>query len=101
MRLLLTNESLSFLNNFCYSNPGAQIFLVQDLAIHRKLVPVAVKLCSQLLIDVKRSLMVTITNLLSFLTTLTADCPAAVKVVRKLSRFVMVTMRLLLTSIPM
>ena len=73
----LTNESLSFLNNFCYSNPGAQIFLVQDLAIHRKLVPVAVKLCSQLLIDVKRSLMVTITNLLSFLTTLTADCPAA------------------------
>lgn len=74
----LTNESLSFLNNFCYSNLGGQILLVQDLAIHRKLVPVAVKLCNQLLIDVKRrDLMVTITNLLSFLTTLTADCPAA------------------------
>ena len=54
-----------------------QMKLWRTAAIHRKLVPVAVKLCSQLLIDVKRSLMVTITNLLSFLTTLTADCPAA------------------------
>ena len=74
------NEALAFLNNFCYANQAAQLFLVEDLSIHRTLVPITVKLCQQLVIagqDVKRNLMVTITNVLTLLTTLTADCQAA------------------------
>ena len=74
------NDTLSFLNNFCFKNPPAQKFLVEDLCIHRRLVPLASKICEQLLIaapDVKRNNMVMMSNLLSFLVTLTANSPGA------------------------
>ena len=75
-----TNSQLMLLNNFCHKYQRGQRFLIEDLSLHRKLVHLSVKTCSQLLIcgpDKKRNFMALICDVLSLVTTLIANCQEA------------------------
>ena len=38
-----TNSQLMLLNNFCHKNQRGQRFLIEDLNLHRNLVPLSIK----------------------------------------------------------
>ena len=75
-----SSQKLRLLNHFAYKNIKGQRFLVEDMALHRKLVFVANKTLSQYLIaafDTKKSLIVIICDIISLIATLISNCQEA------------------------